>query len=104
MWATVHARIREIGVRKAVGATRRAILLQFLCEALYVAVIGGLAGTIVGMATSMSMGLFLNYHVYVSAASALIAFLVCCLIGVIFGITPAQNASRMDPVECLRHE
>lgn len=104
MWATVHSRIREIGVRKAVGATRRAILLQFLCEALYVAVIGGLAGTIVGMATSISMGLFLNYQVSVSAASALIAFLVCCMIGVIFGITPAQSASRMDPVECLRHE
>jgi len=104
MWATVHARIREIGVRKAVGATRRAILLQFLCEALYVAVIGGLAGTIVGMATSISMGLFINYHVYVSVVSALIAFLVCCLIGVVFGITPAQNASRLDPVECLRHE
>jgi putative ABC transport system permease protein len=104
MWATVHTRIREIGVRKAVGATRQAILLQFLCEALYVAVIGGLAGTIVGMATSISMGLFINYHVYMSVASALIAFLVCCLIGVIFGITPAQNASRLDPVECLRHE
>ena len=66
--------------------------------------IGGLAGTIVGMATSISMGLFLNYQVSVSAASALIAFLVCCIIGVIFGITPAQSASRMDPVECLRHE
>ncbi len=104
MWATVHSRVHEIGVRKAVGATRRAILLQFLCEALYVAVIGGLAGTIVGMATSISMGLFLNYQVSVSAASALIAFLVCCIIGVIFGITPAQSASRMDPVECLRHE
>jgi putative ABC transport system permease protein len=104
MWATVHSRIHEIGVRKAVGATRRAILLQFLCEALYVAMIGGLAGTIVGMATSISMGLFLNYQVSVSAASALIAFLVCCMIGVIFGITPAQSASRMDPVECLRHE
>jgi putative ABC transport system permease protein len=104
MWATVHSRIHEIGVRKALGATRRAILLQFLCEALYVAVLGGLAGTVVGMATSISMRLFINYHVYVSAVSAAIAFLVCCLIGVVFGITPAQNASRLDPVECLRHE
>jgi ABC-type antimicrobial peptide transport system permease subunit len=50
------------------------------------------------------MGLFINYHVYVSVASALIDFLVCCLIGVIFDITPAQNASRLDPVACLRHE
>ncbi len=104
MWATVHARIREIGVRKAVGATRRAILLQFLCESLVVAVIGGLAGTLVGIATSLSMRFFIDYHVYVSSASAVIAFLVCCLIGVVFGITPAQSASRLDPVECLRHE
>ena len=56
------------------------------------------------MATSILMGLFINLHVYVSVASALIDFLVCCLIGVIFGITPAQNASRLDPVACLRHE
>ncbi len=104
MWATVHARTHEIGVRKAVGATRRGILLQFLCEALYVAVLGGVAGTIVGMAISVSMRLFINYHITVSVSSALIALLVCCLIGVIFGITPAQNASRLDPVECLRHE
>jgi putative ABC transport system permease protein len=79
-------------------------MLQFLCEALYVAVIGGLAGTVVGMTTSMSMRFFLSYHVYVSFVSAAIAFLVCCLIGVVFGMTPAHNASRLDPVECLRHE
>lgn len=104
MWATVHARIREIGVRKAVGATRKAILLQFICESLTVAMIGGVAGMLAGVAVSISMPLFIHYHVYVSTASVVIAFLVCCLIGIMFGITPAQNASRLDPVECLRHE
>jgi putative ABC transport system permease protein len=104
MWATVHSRIREIGVRKAVGATRRAILLQFLCEALYVAALGGVAGIVVGMATSLSIRFVVNYRVDVSLLSVVIAFLVCCMVGVIFGMTPAQNASRLDPVECLRHE
>ncbi len=104
MWATVHSRTHEIGVRKAVGATRNAILLQFLSEALWVAVVGGLLGTIVGMATSLSMRLFVHYYVDVSMMSAVVAFLVCCLIGVMFGISPAHNASRLDPVECLRHE
>ena len=104
MWATVHARTHEIGVRKVVGATRRAILLQFLCEALWVAVVGGVVGTVIGMATSISMRLFVHYHVDVSILSAVFAFLICCLIGVMFGISPAHNASRLDPVECLRHE
>lgn len=104
MWASVHARTHEIGVRKVVGATRRAILLQFLFEALWVAMIGGVAGTIVGMAVSASMSLFVNYHVDVSMTSAVVAFLICCLIGVSFGISPAHNASRLNPVECLRHE
>jgi putative ABC transport system permease protein len=104
MWATVHARTHEIGVRKVVGATRRAILSQFLCEALLVAIVGGLAGTLIGMTTSVSMRLFFHYPVYTSMISAVIAFLACCLIGVAFGISPAHNAARLDPVECLRHE
>ncbi len=104
MWATVHARTHEIGVRKVVGATRRAILLQFLCEALLVAVVGGLAGTLIGMSTSVSMRLFFHYPIDTSMLSAVIAFLACCLIGIAFGISPAHNAARLDPVECLRHE
>ena len=104
MMATVHTRIHEIGVRKAVGATRRAILMQFLCEAVLIALLGGSVGTLVGIGIPISIQLFTNYHVPVSALSAFIALLVSCVVGITFGITPANNAARLDPVECLRHE
>ncbi len=104
MLATVHSRIHEIGVRMAVGATRRAILLQFLSEAVLIALLGGMVGTIVGLGVPISVQTFTNVHLTISAASAFIALFVSCLVGVAFGITPANNASRLDPVECLRHE
>lgn len=104
MMATVHTRIHEIGVRKAVGATRRAILLQFLFEAVLIALLGGAVGTIIGIGIPISIELFTDHHVPVSVMSAAIALLVSCVVGVTFGITPANNAARMDPVECLRHE
>jgi len=104
MLATVHSRIHEIGVRKAVGATRRAILLQFLSEAVLIALLGGLVGMVIGLGIPISIDLFTGYHVSISGFSAFVALLVSCLVGIIFGITPANNASRLDPVECLRHE
>jgi len=104
MMATVHTRIHEIGVRKAIGATRRAILLQFLCEAVMIALLGGSVGTIVGIGIPISIELLTDYHVPVSVMSAVIALLVSCVVGITFGITPANNAAKLDPVECLRHE
>ncbi|HKD85125.1 MAG TPA: ABC transporter permease [Terriglobales bacterium] len=104
MMATVHTRIHEIGVRKAVGATRRAILLQFLCEAVLIALLGGAVGTAIGIGIPISIQLFTDHYVPVSVLSALIALLVSCVVGITFGITPANNAARLDPVECLRHE
>ena len=104
MLATVHSRIHEIGVRKAVGATRRAILLQFLSEAVLLALLGGGIGIIVGLAIPVSIQIFTDHHIPVSGFSALIGLLVSCLVGVAFGITPANNAARLDTVECLRHE
>jgi putative ABC transport system permease protein len=104
MLATVHQRIHEIGVRKAVGATRRAILLQFLSEAVLIALLGGTVGTVVGLGIPISLDLFTNYHVSVSASSAVVALFVSCLVGITFGITPASNAAKLDPVESLRHE
>ena len=104
MLATVHSRIHEIGVRKAVGATRRAILLQFLSEAVLIALLGGTVGLIVGLGIPITIELITNHYVPVSALSAVVALVVSCAVGVAFGITPASNAARLDPVECLRHE
>jgi len=104
MMATVHMRIHEIGVRKAVGATRRAILLQFLFEAVLIALLGGVVGTVIGIGIPISIQIFTDHHVPVSVLSAVIALVVSCAVGIGFGITPANNAARLDPVECLRHE
>ena len=104
MLATVHSRIHEIGVRKAMGATRRAILLQFLFEAVLIALLGGSVGMIVGLGIPLSIEIFTNHYIPVSALSAVVALLVSCAVGVAFGITPANNAAKLDPVECLRHE
>ena len=104
MLATVHSRIHEIGVRKAVGATRREILLQFLAEAVLIALLGGSVGMVVGLGIPISIELITNHYVPVSALSAVVAVVVSCAVGIAFGITPASNAARLDPVECLRHE
>jgi len=104
MLATVSARVREIGIRKAVGATRREIQLQFLSEAVMISLIGGTIGTLAGLALPFSLWAFTQYMLPVSGLSALIAMLVSCLIGITFGTLPAKNASRLDPVESLKHE
>ncbi len=104
MLATVSARIREIGIRKAVGATRREIQLQFLSEAVLISLIGGTIGTLTGLALPFSLRVFTHYQLPVSGLSALIAMLVSCLIGITFGTLPARNASRLDPVESLKYE
>jgi putative ABC transport system permease protein len=104
MLATVHSRIHEIGVRKAVGATRREILLQFLLEAVLIALLGGSVGMIVGLGIPISIAIITNHYVPVSFVSAVVALLVSCAVGIAFGITPANNAAKLDPVECLRYE
>jgi putative ABC transport system permease protein len=100
----VHSRIHEIGVRKAIGATTRSILLQFLSEAVMIALLGGAVGTTIGLALPISVQLLTGYPIPVSFLSAFIALTVSCAVGVIFGITPAKNAARLDPVEALRRE
>ncbi len=104
MLATVSTRIREIGIRKAVGATRREIQLQFLSEAVLISLVGGTIGTLTGLALPFSVRVFTHYQLPVSGLSALIAMLVSCLIGITFGTLPARNASRLDPVESLKYE
>ena len=104
MLASVLERIREIGVRRAVGATQREILLQFLSEAVLISVAGGLAGIVLGAAISVGIERFAGIHTLVSLISVAIAFGVSFAVGVLFGIVPAQRAARQDPVVCLRYE
>src|ERR1700733_2646590 len=104
MLATVTSRIREIGIRKAVGATNREIRFQFLAEAILISVIGGFAGIVIGLAIPYSVRFLTEYHVPISGWSAIIAIVVSSVVGVIFGTVPAARAAQLDPVESLRYE
>ena len=104
MLATVTSRIREIGIRKAIGATNRAIRFQFLAEAVLISLAGGLVGIVFGLALPFSVRLFTDYHFPISGLSAIIAIVVSSIVGIIFGTVPATRASQLDPVESLRYE
>lgn len=104
MLATVTSRIREIGVRKAIGATNREIRFQFLAEAILISLIGGIAGIVIGLAIPYSVRFLTEYRIPISGLSAIIAILVSSVVGVIFGTVPATRAAQLDPVESLRYE
>jgi putative ABC transport system permease protein len=104
MLVTVTERTREIGLRLAVGASRREILLQFLTEAMMVSLFGGLFGILAGVAIPWSVGLFAAIRIPISWVAIVVAFGVSCLVGLIFGMLPASRASRMSPTEALRYE
>jgi putative ABC transport system permease protein len=104
MLATVLERIREIGVRRAVGATRRDIVAQFLAEAVLISTAGGVAGIVLGIALSIAIERIAGIHSIVSTPSVIVAFGVSLAVGLVFGIVPAWRAAQEDPVACLRHE
>ncbi len=104
MLATVNSRIREIGVRKAVGATRRAIRVQFLTEAMFISLSGGFIGMVIGLALPFSVRWFTSYRIPISGLSVIVAIVVSSLVGVLFGTVPASRAAQLDPVESLRYE
>jgi putative ABC transport system permease protein len=104
MLANVQARIREIGIRKALGATRREIRLQFLTEAVFLSLAGGVLGTLVGLGIPILLGLLTPYKVPVGWLAAPIALATSVIVGVIFGTVPANRAARLDPVETLKYE
>ncbi len=105
MLVTVSERTREIGIRMAVGASRNDILVQFLTEAVMISLGGGLLGIVVGVSIPLSAQLFVeNLGIPISPASIVIAFTVSCGVGLIFGMLPANRASRLNPTEALRHE
>src|ERR1700751_1279832 len=104
MLATVSSRIREIGIRKAVGATNREIRFQFLAEAMLISLVGGFIGILIGLAIPFSVRFFTAYRIPISGLSAIIAIGVSSLVGIIFGTLPATRAAQLDPVESLRYE
>lgn len=104
MLATVSARIREIGIRKAMGATNREIRFQFLSEAIVISVGGGLVGVVIGLAIPYSVRFLTEYRIPISGLSAIVAIVVSSLVGVLFGTVPASRAAQLDPVESLRYE
>jgi putative ABC transport system permease protein len=103
MLANVQSRIKEIGIRKALGATSREIRLQFLTESIFLSLSGGLIGTLIGLAVPLSLRL-VGIKIPVSAWSAVIALGTSVLVGVIFGTLPAQRAAKLDPVATLKYE
>ncbi len=104
MLANVRARIREIGIRKALGATSREIRLQFLTEAVMISLAGGTVGTIIGLTLPLSVRLFTSYAIPISPWSIVAALGISLIVGIIFGTVPATRAAQMDPVESLKYE
>jgi putative ABC transport system permease protein len=104
MLASILERIKEIGVRRAVGATQRDVLAQFLSEAVMISLAGGIAGIIVGGILSTAIQHIAHINTIVSAMSVAVAFGVSVAVGLVFGIVPASKAAKQDPIICLRYE
>lgn len=104
MLVTVTERTREIGIRKALGAKRRTITYQFLIEALILTVIGGIFGVIIGVLVSIVLTSNMNLPQVIAFEAIILAVIVSCVIGIVFGWYPAQRASKLQPIEALRYE
>jgi putative ABC transport system permease protein len=104
MLVSVTERTREIGVRKALGATRANILMQFLIEALTLCLLGGVLGIMLGVGTAVLLSRVMHWNTLISPMSIGIAFLFSAGVGLFFGIWPARRASRLDPIMALRYE
>jgi len=104
MLVSVTERTREIGIRKAVGATRKAIVNQFLMEAVFICQIGGLIGLIAGVAAGNIIAIIIDTEPVIPIMSLFISFFGMLFIGLIFGVYPAFKASKLDPIESLRYE
>ncbi|NIA18495.1 MAG: FtsX-like permease family protein [Simkaniaceae bacterium] len=104
MLVSVTERIKEIGIRKAIGATRRDILFQFLAEAVFLSEIGGIAGVILGILGGNLVSMAFHIPAVIPIDWAIIGLVVCSIIGIGFGSYPAWRASKLDPIESLRFE
>jgi len=104
MLVSVSERTREIGLRKAVGAPRRAILIQFLIESAVLSTLGGVIGIILGVGISLSLSFFAGWAAIVAPQSIVLAFTFSATVGIVFGFWPARKASLLSPIEALRYE
>ncbi len=104
MLVSVTERTQEIGIRLAVGARRRDVMLQFLVEAMVMSSIGGILGVLVGIATARGLTAVLDWPTQVSGVTIASAFAIAAAVGIAFGYYPARRASRLDPIQSLRYE
>ena len=104
MLVSVTERTREIGIRKALGATRANILLQFLIEAVVLSLLGGLLGVMLGAGGAVVMRQAFHWNTAVASSSIVLAFVFSALVGIVFGVWPARRASALDPIASLRYE
>jgi putative ABC transport system permease protein len=104
MLASVMERTREIGVRRAIGATRRDVIRQFLIETTLITISGGMAGILVGILLSQAVAYFAGWSTIVTVTSVAVASLVSVSVGIVFGLYPAMRAARLDPVNALHYE
>jgi putative ABC transport system permease protein len=104
MMISVTERTREIGVRKALGATKREVMWQFLVEASTLTLVGGVVGMVIGWGIAILLHAFTPVPAYVPIGSIILALSAAAVTGLLFGIYPASKAARLDPVEALRYE
>ena len=104
MLVTVTERTREIGIRKAMGATKGNIMLQFLVEAMTLCLLGGGLGLALGAGTSYLASEFAGWQTQISSASVITAFVFSAAVGLVFGMWPAKRAASLDPIDALRYE
>lgn len=104
MFITVTERTREIGLRKAIGASEIALLRQFLMEAIFLSIIGAFIGSFFGVIFTVLIQLLIKWKIFISLFSVILAFLFSTIIGVVFGIIPAKKAASLNPIDALRYE
>ena len=104
MLVSVTERTREVGIRKALGATRRTVLTQFLIEAIVLCLLGGLIGVALGMGIAFGLRTLLAWSTAVSLTSVVLAFVFSAVVGIVFGVWPARRAASLDPIVALRYE
>jgi ABC-type antimicrobial peptide transport system permease subunit len=104
MLVSVTERTREIGIRKAIGAKGRDILMQFLIESVTLSLVGGLIGAALGIGSAILISVLAKWPTVLSPPAIVLSFAFAAVVGIFFGIYPASKASRLNPIEALRYE